>query len=180
MATKPTPGGTDGTYGTELNTFLDESLASDGKIKTEALQTDATAPVADAALANKKYVDDSGFQDRGDPASSDKSTWGVAFADLDGTWKDLDLNALAGVSTDAKSVLLLLQTQNNTLAESFRIRENGNSNEANVGTVRTMVVNQLNSQDVVVTLGTGAVVEYNGSNGGTWSQVALTVKGWWT
>ncbi len=57
MATKPTPGGSDGTYGTELNAFLDESLASDGKIKTEALQTDATAPVADAAVANKKYVD---------------------------------------------------------------------------------------------------------------------------
>ena len=58
MATKPTPGGSDGTYGTELNEFLDESLASDGKIKTEALQTDSTAPVADAALVNKKYADD--------------------------------------------------------------------------------------------------------------------------
>lgn len=58
MATKPTPGGSDGTYGTELNAFLDESLASDGKVKTEALQTDSTAPVADAAVTNKKYVDD--------------------------------------------------------------------------------------------------------------------------
>jgi len=58
MATKPTPGASDGTWGTELNAFLDVSLASDGKIKTEALQTDATAPVADAAVANKKYVDD--------------------------------------------------------------------------------------------------------------------------
>lgn len=58
MATKPTPGGSDGTYGTEMNAFLDVSLASDGKIKTEALQTDSTAPSADAALANKKYVDD--------------------------------------------------------------------------------------------------------------------------
>lgn len=58
MATKPTPGGSDGTYGTELNAFLDVSLASDGKVKTEALQTDSTAPTADAALTNKKYVDD--------------------------------------------------------------------------------------------------------------------------
>ncbi len=58
MAAKPTPGGSDGTYGTELNEFLDISLADDGKIKTEALQSDATAPVADAAVANKKYVDD--------------------------------------------------------------------------------------------------------------------------
>lgn len=58
MATKPTPGGSDGTYGTELNAFLDVSLDVNGFIATEALQTDATAPVDDKAVANKKYVDD--------------------------------------------------------------------------------------------------------------------------
>ena len=58
MATKPTPGASDGTYGTELNAFLDVSLDVNGFIKTEALQTDSTAPAADAAVANKKYVDD--------------------------------------------------------------------------------------------------------------------------
>ncbi len=58
MATKPTPGASDGTYGTELNAFLDVSLAADGKIINEALQSASTAPSADAALANKKYVDD--------------------------------------------------------------------------------------------------------------------------
>ena len=58
MATKPTPGGSDGTYGTELNAFLDVSLAADGKVKTEALQTDSTAPSADAALVNRKFVTD--------------------------------------------------------------------------------------------------------------------------
>ena len=58
MATKPTPGASDGVWGTEMNAFLDVSLDVNGFIKTEALQTDATAPSADAAVANKKYVDD--------------------------------------------------------------------------------------------------------------------------
>lgn len=69
MATKPTPGGSDGTYGTELNAFLDVSLDSDGKVINEALQTASTAPSADAALANKKYVDDQ-ITSNADPAYS--------------------------------------------------------------------------------------------------------------
>ncbi|HEB26434.1 MAG TPA: hypothetical protein ENI05_01480 [Porticoccus sp.] len=56
MATKPTPGASAGTWGTEMNTFLDVSLDVNGKIATEALQTDSTAPVADAAVANRKFV----------------------------------------------------------------------------------------------------------------------------
>lgn len=58
MAGLPTVGGSSGTWGTELNAFLDVSLAADGKVINEALQTLSTAPIADAALANKKYVDD--------------------------------------------------------------------------------------------------------------------------
>jgi hypothetical protein len=58
MATKPTPGASDGTYGTEMNAFLDISLDVNGFVINEALQTTSAAPVADAALANKKYVDD--------------------------------------------------------------------------------------------------------------------------
>ncbi len=58
MAVKPTPGGSDGTYGTELNAFLDVSLATDGKIADAAEQSTSAAPTTDVMLANKKYVDD--------------------------------------------------------------------------------------------------------------------------
>ncbi len=58
MAAKPTPGGSDGTYGTELNEFLDVSLASDGKVKDGAVFSTSAAPSVDAGVANKKYVDD--------------------------------------------------------------------------------------------------------------------------
>lgn len=58
MAAKPTPGGSDGTYGAELNEFLDESLASDGKIKDGAVFSSSAAPTVDAGVTNKKHVDD--------------------------------------------------------------------------------------------------------------------------
>lgn len=57
MATRPTVGGSDGTWGTEQNAHLDVSLAADGKIKDGAAQTTSAAPTADAELANKLYVD---------------------------------------------------------------------------------------------------------------------------
>ncbi len=89
MATKPTPGGSDGTYGTELNAFLDVSLASDGKIINEALQTDATAPVADAALANKLYTDTK------EAALVTQST-----ASIFGPWTDKDSGGSVALAKD--------------------------------------------------------------------------------
>ena len=58
MATKPTPGGSDGTYGTEMNAFLDVSLAADGKVLDGAVFSTSAAPTVDAGIANKKYADD--------------------------------------------------------------------------------------------------------------------------
>lgn len=58
MANRPTVGGSDGTWGTELNAHLDVSLDTDGKVDDGAAQTTSAAPGADAELANKKYVDD--------------------------------------------------------------------------------------------------------------------------
>lgn len=60
MALYPTPGGSSGSWGTETSAFhaVTRDLAT-GKVLNEALQVADTAPIADAALANKKYVDDS-------------------------------------------------------------------------------------------------------------------------
>jgi hypothetical protein len=58
MAAKPTPGGSDGTYGTELNEFLDVSLADDGKVKDGAVLEAATeAGDGDRTIADKGWAD---------------------------------------------------------------------------------------------------------------------------
>ena len=66
MATKPTPGGSDGTYGTEMNAFLDESLASDGKIKDGAV-LEAATETADG----DRTVVDLGYAKTGDADQHD-------------------------------------------------------------------------------------------------------------
>lgn len=58
MATKPTVGASDGTWGTALNAFLDVSLASNGKIDNAAELSSTDTPTEDAQVVCKKYVDD--------------------------------------------------------------------------------------------------------------------------
>lgn len=79
MAAKPTPGSSSGTYGTELNEFLDVSLAADGKIADAAVQSTSAAPTTDAMVANKKYVDDGASK-----ASDGSITTGYRYCNVQG------------------------------------------------------------------------------------------------
>ena len=117
MATKPTPGASDGTWGTEMNTFLEVSLDVNGKIATEALQTDSTAPTADAALANKKYVDDT------KTGTADLTISTTAFAgnpvSTVTSWTDIDLSAIVGTNA-ALVYLRIVQVGGATTDIAFR------------------------------------------------------------
>jgi hypothetical protein len=59
MSVYPTPGESSGTWGAETRAFHNVTRdLTTGKVLNEALQASDTAPIADEALANKKYVDD--------------------------------------------------------------------------------------------------------------------------
>ena len=79
MATKPTPGASDGTWGTEMNTFLDVSLAADGKIIDGAV-LEAATETADG----DRTVADLGYVKTGDTAMHD-ATGGYNNCDVNGT-----------------------------------------------------------------------------------------------
>ncbi len=79
MATKPTPGGSDGIYGTELNAFLDVSIADDGKIKDGAV-LEAATETADG----DRTVVDLGYVKTGDTVAHD-SEGAFQNADVNGT-----------------------------------------------------------------------------------------------
>ncbi len=174
MAVKPTPGGSDGTYGAELNAFLDESLAADGKIKDGAEQMTSAAPTTDVMVANKKYVDDVvGLQDRGDPAAVD-----FAVGDLiaDGLAHELDLSGI--VASGAATVLLRVRIEDNAVGSLIVIKENGNSNQINAGVIRTQVSGVTNDGDMIISLDANRKANYITTNT-TFTILDIIVKGWW-
>ncbi len=175
MAAKPTPGGSDGTYGTELNAFLDVSLASDGKIADGAVFSTSAAPSVDAGVANKLYVDNSGYNDRGDPASYD-----YVLADLttDETWRDLDLGSIISDSL-AKGVVLNVSITDDAASSRLFFRKKGNSNTFALAAIRTQVANIVLDADLVVSCDTSQVIQYWAANV-TWTTINIIVKGWWT
>jgi len=113
------------------------------------------------------------FVDRGDAAGYD---WDETTLTTKETWTDLDCSSV--VPANAKAILFHVILEDDSIEVSFRLRENGNNNIINVGSLITQVSNVAITNDIVVPCDSNRIVEYYISNV-TWSRIDLVIKGWW-
>ncbi len=114
------------------------------------------------------------FVDRGDPAAWDKQ---VGDLTTDGTWKDLDLSAIVPAAGEGMLALLHVEVKDDAAGSVFAVREKGNSNAYNVGSVVTQVANVLTTADLWVLLDGARTIQYMGSNL-AFVNIDLCVRGW--
>ncbi len=113
-----------------------------------------------------------GLADRGDNAA-----WDFDEDDLteDGNWNDLDLSSI--VPSGATAVLLGVDITDDAVGSTILLRKNGNSNEVNMGIVRTQIAGVERSADRIVFCDVNQVIEYQ-ATAVVWSSILFTVRGW--
>ena len=146
------------------------TLADGSLLKTSA------APTTDAMIANKKYVDDRGYVDRGDPAAVD-----YVVGDLttnDGAWHDLDLGAApANVPTGVKAVVLRVKLSDDAAGSLISFRKKGNSNDVATHVVRSQVIGVVTDGSHVVSCDSNQELQYLTTNT-TFTIIDIVVTGW--
>lgn len=113
------------------------------------------------------------FYDRGDPPGFD---YGTGTITQDGFWHTIDLSAIVGVG--AVAVLLRVRLSDNLTNQLILLRKDGNTNEANAGSVRTQVANINNDGDVIIPLSSDYKIQYKTSST-VFTSINFVVKGWW-
>ena len=113
----------------------------------------------------------SGFQNRGDPASSDFDQSNLTSTSA----AELDLSSIAPSNT--KCVLLALVGRDATAGNTLHVSKNGNSNLVATGRLEAHGGTQLDTNDVIVPVDTDIKIQYQVDS--NWDSLSLTVKGWW-
>lgn len=127
-----------------------------------------------AADANAHHVPTSGYVDRGDPASFDRTLndWTV-----DTAWHDWDLSAIVGAGS--RLVVIAFDCRNTANWNNWYFRKNGNSNAINVDGVHVAISNVHYTGTFMVETDSSGVVEYLLDNDSTWNVLNACVRGWW-
>jgi len=139
------------------------------------VQVGAPKKLRDAVT--KKYADDHGFIDRGDPSSAD---FNKAALTIDGTWRDLDLSTIIPVDNkvDIKAVLLKVLIVTGDKGNFIKFRKKGNSNEIVASVITNQVGDVEMNLDMTVPLDTNRFIQYKAENV-TFTTIRITVKGWY-
>ena len=118
----------------------------------------------------------SGFQDRGDTASTD---YDVGDLTTDGAWHDLNLatDVDAGIAS-AKAVALQVRVVSPSLGKVVQFRKNGNSNGTNTAKIEPSVTGISFFSDLIVAVDSSGIIEYNAVSE-TYNTLSIVVKGWW-
>lgn len=125
------------------------------------------------ADANAHHTPPAPFTDRGDPSAYDIEKVSLT---IDANWNDWNISSIVGAA--AKLVLLRCTYNNDTLGESFGVRENGNSNAHNASMGSVVEANQYHRRDMLVMTDGSGIIEYRATNGGTWDTLSMMVRGW--
>lgn len=144
------------------------SSASAASSSASAAAASAVAAAASEVAAALPHA-----VDRGDPSAADFTTGGLT---KDGTYYDMDLSSL--IPAGAVMAILRVVIQSDTANKSVLFREKGNSNVLNTGQIVATVVNVLFAQDLIITLGSGRVIQYAAASGATWTTLSVTVAGY--
>ena len=113
------------------------------------------------------------YKDRGDNADYDFTLGSFI---RDGDWHELDLSSIAGAK--AQLVHIRLMGKHNATDVELNFRTNGNSNERNIAMLRIIVADIYNSVDIDIYTDVDGKIEYKGTTG-AFSEIYLSVRGWW-
>ena len=110
--------------------------------------------------------------DRGDPASAD---YAVGDLTKDAAWHDLDLSGIVG--TGARLVALSIVIGAAAIPRIFNVRQNGNVNAINIGSLRLLVANETIIGTIWVKTDADGKIEYYAS-AGAFTTLDVSVRGW--
>lgn len=114
------------------------------------------------------------FVDRGDASGYDLINTSMT---LDGSWHDWDMSSV--VPAGAKAVLLYMSFQDDAVGSDLAFQENGNVNGYNLDWREVLVANVTHRHTCVVACDANRVIEYKATNT-TWTNISITIRGWWT
>ncbi|MCK5633376.1 hypothetical protein KAH94_06480 [bacterium] len=112
------------------------------------------------------------YSDRGDPAVFDFT---LPDFTTDGTWRDLDLSAIAPANT--KAVIVKITAQAATVNYTINFRKKGNTNEINTGKFTLPVKDAPTSTELIVPCNDDRIIQYNAENG-AFDLINFVIKGW--